>query len=156
MSGTYSPYQGPPQGPGGYPAPPNPGARYIDLTYIECLSYMTESWVILGTTCLNWYLCRFPTYTPGQQRGPSPPQNLGQRPPNAGEDLVEKPIYFISQVAVPNNTRCTPCTSNNHSSSKRATLSMCLRSVISVLSLATSGQLPSQWISHKVRPAQYF
>ena len=27
MSGTYSPYQGPPQGPGGYPAPPNPGAR---------------------------------------------------------------------------------------------------------------------------------
>ena len=28
MSGTYSPYQGPPQGPGGYPAPPNPGARY--------------------------------------------------------------------------------------------------------------------------------
>ena len=65
-------------------------------------------------------------------------------------------IHFISQVAVPNNTRCTPCTSNNHSSSKRATLSMCLRSVISVLSLATSGQLPSQWISHKVRPAQYY
>ena len=29
MSGTYSPYQGPPQGPGGYPAPPNPGARYL-------------------------------------------------------------------------------------------------------------------------------
>ena len=27
MSGTFSPYQGPPQGTGGYPAPPNPGAR---------------------------------------------------------------------------------------------------------------------------------
>ena len=46
-------HQGPPQGPGGYPAPPNAGPR-------------------------------FPTYTPAQQRGPSPPQNLGQRPPNAG------------------------------------------------------------------------
>ena len=29
MSKTYSPYQGPPQGPGGYPAPPNPGASPI-------------------------------------------------------------------------------------------------------------------------------
>jgi len=54
MSQSYTPYQqGPPQGPGGYPAPPNAGPR-------------------------------FPTYTPAQQRGPSPPQNLGQRPPNAG------------------------------------------------------------------------
>ena len=101
MSGTYSPYQGPPQGPGGYPAPPNPGARYIESTYIECLSYMTESWVILGTTCQNWYFCRFPTYTPGQQRGPSPPQNLGQRPPNAGEDLVEKPVYDMNPLNFP-------------------------------------------------------
>ena len=33
------------------------------------------------------HICRFPTYTPGQQRGPSPPQNLGQRPPNAGDWL---------------------------------------------------------------------
>ena len=62
---------------------------------------MTESWVILGTTCLNWYLCRFPTYTPGQQRGPSPPQNLGQRPPNAGEDLVEKPVYDMNPLHFP-------------------------------------------------------
>ena len=47
------------------------------------------------------YFCRFPTYTPGQQRGPSPPQNLGQRPPNAGEDLVEKPVYNMNPLNFP-------------------------------------------------------
>ena len=62
-------HQGPPQGPGGYPAPPNAGPR-------------------------------FPTYTPAQQRGPSPPQNLGQRPPNAGLFIFCIPWVQVSSAHI--------------------------------------------------------
>ena len=52
---------------------------------------------------LNYTICRFPTYTPGQQRGPSPPQNLGQRPPNAGDwfvDLWSRKLSFDLKLGV--------------------------------------------------------
>ena len=66
-------HQGPPQGPGGYPAPPNAGPR-------------------------------FPTYTPAQQRGPSPPQNLGQRPPNAGLFI----LYSLGSSELSSRCRWAP------------------------------------------------
>ena len=45
MSGTYSPYQGPPQGPGGYPAPPNPGARYLIFCHNAVLDIFFRKYV---------------------------------------------------------------------------------------------------------------
>ena len=79
------------------------------------------------------YICRFPTYTPGQQRGPSPPQNLGQRPPNAGDWLwriISWSNSPLNQVVVPNSTRCTQECINNRSSSRQSTLTMCPRSCL--------------------------
>ena len=93
-------HQGPPQGPGGYPAPPNAGPR-------------------------------FPTYTPAQQRGPSPPQNLGQRPPNAGLFIFCIPLVRVRKPTLqvgPNSTsRCTLGCINNSSNNRPFTRIMCLR-----------------------------
>ena len=93
-------HQGPPQGPGGYPAPPNAGPR-------------------------------FPTYTPAQQRGPSPPQNLGQRPPNAGLLIFCIPLVRVRKPTLqvgPNSTsRCTLGCINNSSNNRPFTRIMCLR-----------------------------
>ena len=135
MSGTYSPYQGPPQGPGGYPAPPNPGARYLIFFHNALLD-------------MFWHI---PEKVQHRNIAGSPPTPLDNREVpvllrTLGKGLLMQVIDAtnrydllkiswynmkanspLNQVVVPNSTRCTLECISNRSSSRQCTLTMCLR-----------------------------